>query len=81
MISSSLSGFPVGIFYLPLSLADNCFLILTHEDAVAFSIRTEDGGEYTFYTLGGHGIIPLKKLELGCCVPYVLKKVIAIMLN
>jgi len=82
MISSLLSVSAVGIFHFPLSLRYyDRFLLLSHEEPVAFRIRTEEGGCYTFYTLGGYEIIPLKKLELNSCVLYVSKKVTAIMLN
>jgi hypothetical protein len=36
--------------------ADSPFLILSHETAVTLDIGTEDGSEFAFYFLGGHGI-------------------------
>ena len=52
--------------------ADNCFLILTREKAVALNIRTEDGGEFPFKALGGYE--PRKEAGARLLCLYVLIK-------
>jgi len=46
-------GIPVG-----RQGADGAHLILAHQAAVAFNIRTEDGGKFTFDILGAQFLIP-----------------------
>src|SRR4030042_5285084 len=43
-------------FFVSIQGADCPFLILTHEAAVPLNIGAEDGCEFTFNFLGGHGI-------------------------
>lgn len=49
--------FPIQTYVLLRMLLKSGFLIFTHEATVSFYICTEDGCEFTFYFLGGYGIL------------------------
>ncbi|NIS68508.1 MAG: hypothetical protein GTO12_06005, partial [Proteobacteria bacterium] len=48
------------------------YLILAYEAAIAFDVGAEDGGEFAFKALLGHGITPIWVLgsgrELACII-------------
>jgi hypothetical protein len=47
-------------FFVSIQGSGCGFFIFPHEAAVAFDICTEDGSEFAFNFLCGHGVPPLK---------------------
>jgi hypothetical protein len=43
--------------------SDSGLFIITHEAAVSGHIRTEDGGQFAYIAVLGHGIVLFKRFE------------------
>jgi hypothetical protein len=50
-------------FFVGIQGTNGPFLIFPHETAVAFDIGTEDGSEFTFNFLVGHGVSPKNSIK------------------
>jgi len=50
-------------FFIGIKGADSRLFILAHETTVTLYIRTQDGSQFAFNFLGGHGLLPFKRLE------------------
>jgi hypothetical protein len=50
-------------FFISIKSADCPFLIFAHEAAVTLNIGTEDGSEFAFNFLCGHGVSPKNSIK------------------